>query len=83
MRILPIIIAIVLMGMLVLLAGCQQKTAPDDQKQGMDHVTGSHVTELEKTACSSAESSDTCDSKLASLGFITKEQCCEKYGKCC
>jgi len=41
------------------------------------------VIELENTACNSADKSGTCDSKLASLGFITKEQCCEKYGKCC
>ncbi len=79
MRMLPVLV----MGLLILVSGCQQKASPSSQNEGMEQVTGSHVTELEQSACSSADRSGTCDSKLATLGFITKEECCEKYGKCC
>jgi len=64
----------------VLMAGCQE---PQAEKEGMVEVTGQHVTELEKTACLAADEAGTCETKLASLGFITKEKCCETFGKCC
>jgi hypothetical protein len=64
---------------IVILAGCSEKK----QQPGFEPVTGGHVSELEQTACDTANDAGTCETKLASLGFITKEQCCERYGKCC
>ena len=65
---------------LVLLTACQETPV---EKEGLEEVTGQHVTELEKTACLAADEAGTCDTKLASLGFITKEKCCEIFEKCC
>ena len=81
MKIHPLIMVLLVLS---LLYGCtQERPAQEDQKDAMEPVTGKHVAELERTACNSADKANTCDSKLASLGFITKEECCEKFGKCC
>jgi len=69
----------------LLLIGCSinQPAEEDNQDEDMNEVTGKHVLELEKTACNSADNAGTCSTRLANLGFITKEECCEKYQKCC
>jgi len=41
------------------------------------------LTELQITACESADEGGSCDTKLEELGIITKEECCEILGKCC
>jgi len=56
---------------------CQKEAEP------MQEVTGAHVADLEQTACNAADEAGTCTTKLAALGFITKEDCCAKYQKCC
>jgi len=65
--------------LLLLLIGCSEQ----QEKEGLETVTGQHITELQQTACDAADDAGTCDTKLASLGFITKEDCCEKFEKCC
>jgi hypothetical protein len=63
----------------VLLISC---TKPVDNEEPMQEVTGKYALELEKTACESANKAGNCD-RLASLGFVTREQCCDDYSKCC
>ena len=70
---------LLLLFVILIVVGCQ---ASEPQADPMKPVTGSAV-ELEKTACYAAEEGGTCSTKLAMLGFITKEECCEKYQKCC
>ena len=41
------------------------------------------LSEIQITACNSADKGGTCDTKLASLNIVTKEQCCQALGKCC
>jgi len=43
----------------------------------------SQLSELQVTACNTANQAGTCDTKLAELGLVTKEQCCQSVGKCC
>lgn len=71
-------------ALLLLCAACsEKKVVQPNTDQGMEPVTGKYTVELQKTACDSADEAKTCDSKLASLGFITKEECCQKFQKCC
>ncbi len=74
MRLLLIVLAV------VLIIGCRETA---EEKEGMTEVTGSHVNQLEKTACTTADKAGTCQSRLVGLGFITEEECCEKFQKCC
>ena len=41
------------------------------------------IYDLQMTACSAAEKGGTCNTKLPELGFITPEECCKNFGKCC
>ena len=66
--------------LLSVLSACQDTDM--DKREKLEPVTG-HVTELEKTACFTADEAGTCETRLPSLGFVTKEECCERYGKCC
>jgi hypothetical protein len=75
--------AIIVLICALMLCACTKEKEVKDTDQGMDQVTGKYTAELQKTACDSADAAKTCDSKLASLGFITKEECCAKFQKCC
>ena len=77
---------ILLLTLFVLIIGCQtqeQVQENEPQTTGMEEVTGKYVGELRETACNSADKAGTCETRLASLGFITKEDCCKTYLKCC
>jgi hypothetical protein len=41
------------------------------------------LTELQVTACESADEGGTCDTKLEDLNIVTKEECCQILDKCC
>ena len=41
------------------------------------------LSELEIEACNMADEAGTCDSRLAELGIVLKEDCCQILGKCC
>lgn len=73
---------IVLLLILLFIVSCTP-TETTSKNDGMNKITGQHVTELQKTACSSADKAGTCDTKLPRLGFITKEECCAQFEKCC
>ena len=64
------IIAMVLLS-LIILSGCGQKE------------TKPTLSELQITACNSADEGKTCDSKLPELGIVTQEECCRSLDKCC
>jgi len=67
--------------LLLMLVACQDEQAPE--KEGMTEVTGKYAVELQKTACTAAHDAGTCATKLPNLGFITQEECCDKFEKCC
>ncbi len=41
------------------------------------------LSDLQETACQAAEKGNTCHTRLADLGFVTKEECCVSLGVCC
>jgi|TARA_Y100000031_G_C8196639_1_gene374016 hypothetical protein len=61
------------MIILVLVGGCAEEKVVENNK----------LSELQITACNSADDGNTCDTKLEELGIVTKEQCCQILNKCC
>ena len=41
------------------------------------------LSELQVEACNAADEAGTCDTRLAELGIVLKEDCCQVLGKCC
>ena len=39
--------------------------------------------DLKETACNAADEGGTCDTNLEDLSLVTKEECCQEFGKCC
>jgi len=44
---------------------------------------GQQLSDLQITACSSADVAGTCDSRLPEVGIVLKSECCKVLGKCC
>jgi PBP1b-binding outer membrane lipoprotein LpoB len=74
MRMLIIIITLLIA---LLLVSCSK------QATSASPVTGASVQDLKQTACEAADQAGTCSTRLPELGFITKEDCCELFKKCC
>ena len=64
---------ILLLILLLVTVGC--KEIPEE--------TPKILSELQVDACNAADEAGTCDSRLAELGIVLKEDCCEVLGKCC
>ena len=45
--------------------------------------TKTTLSELQISACDSAHAAGTCDTRLAEVGIVLKEECCKELGKCC
>ena len=41
------------------------------------------LSELQITACNTANEAGTCDTRLSEISIVLKEDCCEVLGKCC
>ena len=41
------------------------------------------LSELQVTACKTADEAKTCDTRLPELGIVLREDCCKVLGKCC
>ena len=66
------LLLIIIIGLFLI--GCKEspkKEAPEE------------LSELQATACNTANEAGTCDTRLNELGIISKEDCCEILGKCC
>ena len=59
---------------ILIIAGCK------GQDKGKA-ITG--LSELQIEACNSADAAKTCDTRLAEVGIVLKEDCCRELGKCC
>lgn len=60
---------------MIFIFGC--KTAQNKDNS----ITG--LSELQISACNSADAAKTCDTRLAEVGIVLKEDCCKELGKCC
>jgi len=58
---------------IIIISGCV--------KQTMDKTP--ELTEMQITACNSADKAGTCVSKLPELNLVTAKECCESLNKCC
>ena len=61
----------------IIAVGCKtttQNKVSDKQKA---------LSELQIEACNSAAAAKTCDTRLAEVGIVLKEDCCKELGKCC
>lgn len=67
-------IILILFFIVILMASCKQ------QSKGAA-VTG--LSELQISACNSADTAKTCDTRLQEVGIVLKEDCCRELGKCC
>lgn len=45
--------------------------------------TKTTLSELQIEACNSAHAAGTCDTRLAEVGIVLREDCCRELGKCC
>jgi hypothetical protein len=41
------------------------------------------LSELQITACNAAHDAGNCNTRLADIGIVLAEDCCEALGKCC
>ena len=64
---------LILVILSTLINGCA-----DEEVQNQEQLS-----ELQVTACNSADAGGTCDTRLADLEIVTKEKCCSVLGKCC
>lgn len=61
---------------LFILSACATQQSPKSEKK-------IHLSELQIDACNSADAAKTCDTRLAEVGIVLKEDCCKEIGKCC
>lgn len=69
-------IAFVLILFIIVLNGCQ---LPETEKTPAEIS----LSDIQVTACNEAYKAGTCDTRLAELGIVMKEECCEVLNKCC
>ena len=64
---------ILLLLMCLFLIGCKENTKKEAIK----------LSELQVTACNTANEAGTCDTRLSEVGIVLKEDCCKSLGKGC
>jgi len=60
-----------------------QACQKNPEAQGDLKETSKSLSEIQSEACSAAHDAGTCDTRLAEIGIVLKEDCCEVMGKCC
>ncbi|MEM4268122.1 MAG: hypothetical protein QXK37_04815 [Candidatus Woesearchaeota archaeon] len=63
---------------LFIATGCSNNNTADNED-----ITRNSVNSLKQTACNTAQEANTCETKLTELGFVTTEECCQMFKKCC
>ena len=84
-------ISLVLVFLIIFVYGCQTQVQGDETKfkdevlqagEGLP-VEVRSLSDIQIAACNAANEAGTCDSRLAELGIVLKEECCEVLSKCC
>ena len=70
-----VLICLLIFSIVVIVIGCQ------NIEQNKSARTT--LSELQTEACNSAHNANTCDTRLAEVGIVIKEDCCKELGKCC
>lgn len=68
-------IILILLIIVILIVGCKAQYKSSDKTKALS--------ELQIEACNSADAAKTCDTRLAEVGIVLKEDCCKELGKCC
>jgi hypothetical protein len=69
-------ICFIFFSAILLIIGCATKQQDNSDKK-------TTLSELQIEACNSADAANTCDTRLAEVGIVLKEDCCRELGKCC
>ena len=82
-------IVLILLLVIIVLIGCQkayeskiEEAKPLQAGEGLP-VEYKSLSDIQITACNTAHEAGTCDTRLADIGIVLKEDCCEVLGKCC
>lgn len=80
--------ALILLVLIIFIVGCQQVSKKPDEAKPIQAGEGLPVeykslSDIQVTACNTAHEAGTCDTRLADIGIVLKEDCCEVLGKCC
>ena len=67
--------ALILLIFVILTAGCQKNPEPKTEAKTLS--------DMQITACNTANDAGTCNTRLPELGIVLKEDCCKYLGKCC
>jgi len=70
--------ALILLVLIIFLSACQKVSETKSEKK----VTN-QLSDMQVTACNTADEAKTCDTRLAELGIVLKGDCCRVLGKCC
>ena len=66
---------LILLIFVILIAGCQKVSETKKETK--------QLSDMQVTACNTANEAGTCDTRLPELGIVLKEDCCSILGKCC
>ena len=73
---------IIILILLLFIVGCKEISEKELSKEISEELPKT-LSELQVTACDAADEAGTCDTRLAELGIVLKEDCCNILGKCC
>ena len=83
-------IGLVLILSIMFLFGCETATETADEAENPEIQAGEglpveirSLSDLQIAACETADDAGTCDTRLAEVGIVLKEECCEILNKCC
>lgn len=84
-------IILVLVFLIILVYGCQPQVQGDKTKLKDDVLQAGKdlpvevrsLSDIQVAACETADKAGTCGTRLAELGIVLKEECCEILNKCC
>ena len=71
---------ILFLALSLLVIGCT--TVPVEVSEEIPEEV-STLLELQVAACNAADEAGTCTTRLAELGIVLNEECCQFLGKCC
>ena len=66
---------LILLILIILINACQKVSEAKKETR--------QLSDMQVTACNAAHEARTCDTRLAELGIVLKEDCCKVLEKCC
>ena len=73
--------SIMFIVLIIILNGCQKTS--ESKTQENKQAAKKSLSDIQATACNTAHEAGTCNTRLAEVGIVLKEDCCEVLGKCC